>query len=100
MNTLDPTIAALADAANVWLWGTAEIIGAVHIALAAGMTLPQFLAQCLLIEQANACGYLATASRVRAVKHAAYTSGAVRAPKRQTRAQRVAAEDRRWGLRP
>jgi hypothetical protein len=84
MNTLpiDPTIAALADAANVWLWGTAETIGAVHIALAAGMTLPQFLANCLLIEQANACGYLATASRVRAVKHAAYTSGAVRAPKR------------------
>jgi hypothetical protein len=78
MNTLpiDPTIAALADAANVWLWG------ADYIARGAGMTLPQFLAQCILIEQANACGYLATASRVRAVKHAAYSSGAVRAPKR------------------
>jgi hypothetical protein len=79
MNTLplDPTIAALADAANAWLWS------ANHIARGAGMTLPQFLAQCILIEQATSCGYLATASRARSVRHAAYSGGEVRAPKRR-----------------
>jgi hypothetical protein len=78
MNTLplDPTIAALADQANAWL-----AMGHYFAGLR-GIPVPQFIAECLLTEQATSCGYLATASRGRSVRHAAYSGGAVRAPKR------------------
>jgi hypothetical protein len=73
MNTLplDPSIAALADQAEAWL------TVACQFAIMRGLTLSQFLAECLLIEQATSCGYLATASRANGAKHMAYCEGAV-----------------------
>jgi hypothetical protein len=78
MNTLplDPTIAALADAANAWL------AGAYYFAGVRRMPVPAFLAECILTEQATSCGHLATASRGRSVRHAAYSSAVVKPPKR------------------
>jgi hypothetical protein len=78
MNTLplDPAISLLADQAEAW------ITVACCFALMRKMTLADFLAECLLIEQATSCGYLATESRGRSVRHAAISDGLVDPPVR------------------
>jgi hypothetical protein len=78
---IDPTIAALADQANAWLMMMSFFAG-LRSTPEKPFTLPDLLAECMLTEQATSCGYLATASRGRSVRHAAYSGGAVRAPKR------------------
>jgi hypothetical protein len=89
---LDSEIAQLCDDAAVWL------AQACMFALARHMTLAQFLAELLLIEQATSCGYLATASRGRRTRSNAIAAG-VDEPRRRklTLAERTAAEVRAWG---
>lgn len=79
MNTLplDPTILALADQANAWLM-MAHFLAGMRSTKAKPFTVPDLLAEGLLIEQATACGYLSTASRGRKVRRAAYCAGAVK----------------------
>lgn len=95
MNTLplDPEIAALAAEASVWL------TYACGFALMRGMTLAEFLAECILVGEATACGYLATASRASGARHVAYASVVVDPPVRETLADRVQREVDAWGTR-
>jgi hypothetical protein len=81
MNTypLDPTIATLADQASYWL-GMAYFQAGMRSTPEKQVTVPDILAECLLIEQATSCGYLATESRGRSVRHAAISDRLVDPP--------------------
>ena len=57
------------------------------------------LANSLIVAGARAVvGQQTSRSTSKAARHAAYSAGAVEAPKRETRDQRVAREARAWGL--
>lgn len=43
--------------------------------------------------------YFAAQAQARGARHNAYSEGAVKPPHRMTRAEKIAAEDRKWGLR-
>jgi hypothetical protein len=43
--------------------------------------------------------YAATQEQARGVRHNAYSEGAVKPSHRMTRAEKIAADDRKWGLR-
>jgi hypothetical protein len=87
MNTLplDPTIAALADAAP----SPADPIPWAQWEAMTGITREHYFAgmasRLLISGERVLAGYLATASRARSVRHAAYSGGAMRAPKRPKR---------------
>ena len=93
---VDPEIADLctdaSDELTAMAWAAARY----------GCTLPEalemFRAHAVLIEDANSCGYLATASRGRRARHAAYEAR-LKTPDRQrvNSDEQIKARARRWG---
>jgi hypothetical protein len=83
-----PEFAALLDASD------AQIAGIIACCKAQGITFPAFAAmyvdQAIVAEARAATGYQASETSARAARANTYTRGAVKAPRRETRAQAIA----------